>query len=156
MALNLHKLDGNIEVIVSADGALKSSKEQYIEYSKSLNESFLEFHEGMQPTKFVLRKSLDFKGVSAVKSKQIKMMADGQAQFDLSYILEEIRYALTDIKNPDNIPEEDKIKFVRDSDGYCSKELIAKLESVGAVQDMFACRQNLLQSEKDNVSAKKS
>lgn len=156
MALNLSKVDGTLEVIVSADGALTCGRDAWIEYSKKLDESFLSYVEGQQPTKFILKKSLDFKGTSAVKSKQVRFNMEGQAQFDVGYILDEIRYALVDIKNPDNLPEDQKIKYIRDSDGYCSKELIAKLESVGAVQDMFTCRQNLLAADKDTNLAKKS
>ncbi len=128
----------------------------YTDYLQSLDESKLSFVEGKNPTKFIMRRVLPYKLAQKVQNKQIRM-EKGEAQFSISFMAEEVRCSLTGVKNPDGMPEEDKIKFEKskDDDG-ASDDLIAKLISAGIVTDLYVARQNIMQTNKSKADLKKS
>jgi hypothetical protein len=141
MALILTKNDGVIKVISSKDQSVCCDEDVYAEYQKTLNEDLLKM-DG-EPTRFVLKKGLNYREQQVVKDAQVKM--DGKKlQITLSYMMEEVRIALIDIENPENLPEDQKIKYKKTEDGKTDRELIAMLESAGIVTELFAARQGSL------------
>lgn len=159
MSLKLPSRTEVIKVIVRADSAIKwpESKEDADEiwaaYLKSNDESFLEFNEGEQPTRFVLRKVLSYDQASKVQNQQMTMR-DGQVQVQMSFIMEEVRQSLVDIENPELTPLPDRIQFKKDSDGGCSKEIVEGLQAIGAVMDLYTARQNASAKFSDELKKK--
>lgn len=159
MSLKLPSRTDTIKVIVRADSALKwpESKEDadevWASYLKSNDEGFLEFNEGEQPTRFVLRKVLTYDQAQKVQNQQMTMR-DGQVQVQMSFIMEEVRQSLVDIENPELTPLPDRIQFKKDSDGGCSKEIVEGLHALGAVMDLYTARQNASAKFSDELKKK--
>jgi hypothetical protein len=153
MGIKLSQIsDGTIEVIARIDDAIIYDEDKYSKYLETLDESHLSFAEGKQPTKFLMRKVLPYKLSQKVQNKQLSF--EGKTpQFSLTFMAEEVRCSLIGIKNPDNLPEDEKIKFEKskDDDG-ASDDMIAKLISCGIAQDLYLARQSF----KTNNDLKKS
>ena len=151
MALIISKNDGSIKVISSKDSSVNCDDEAYELYQKDLDEDLLEL-EG-EPTRFVLRKGLNYKDQQIVKDAQIKM--DGKNfSISLSYMMEEVRLSLIDIENPADLSDIQKINFKRASDGKSSHDLIAMLETAGIVTELFTARQNAIGVLKESTKKK--
>ena len=141
MALLLSKNDGVIKIISSKDSSVNCEEEAYELYQKCLDEELLEL-DG-EPTRFVLKKGLNYKEQQAVKDAQVKM--DGKKfSVSLSYMMEEVRIALTGVENPSDLPLDKQIIYKRASDGKASEDLIAMLESAGVVTELYTARQHAL------------
>jgi hypothetical protein len=140
--------DGSIEVIARIDDSLEYNEDDYQEYLKTLDESKLKFVEGKSPTKFIMRKVLPYKLAQKVQNKQMRL-EKGEAQFSLSFMAEEVRCSLTGVKNPDYLPDDEKIKFEksRDDDG-ASDGLIEKLIACGIASDLYVARQTFMHGNK--------
>ena len=141
MALILTQNDGNIKVISSKDSAVTCDIETYKEYLTNLDESLLELNG--EPTRFVLKKGLNYKEQQIIKDAQIKM--DGKEyQIRMSYMMDEMRLALIDIENPADLSEDQKIIFKKASDGKVSHEIVALLESAGILSELSLARTNAM------------
>lgn len=143
MAISLSTEDKNIRVIAFVDPAIEgTTREEYEDYLKDLNENKLKMVEGQKPTKFVLKVFLDYKDAQKVKSGQTR--TEGRdIHFDLSYTMEEVRRSLIGIENPGP-----GLTFARDkSDGKADKNLIARLESASVVGDLALARANALKGQ---------
>lgn len=157
MALKLSTIaDGTIEVIASIDGAIPEglSKEKFDKYIETLDESLLELIDGEQPTRFILRRVLPWALSQKVANKQMRM-DKGEMQPQLSFMTEEVRCSLVGIKNPDSMPEDEKIKFERGSDGGASEDLMARLVAAGIAMELYHARSNATKS-KQKSDPKKS
>lgn len=152
MALVFNSQKQVIKVVSSKDSSVKCSDEDYEKYAETLDESYLRL-EG-EPTRFLLRSSLDYKGHEIIMDKQTKMGDKGKVEFSLAYILSEVRMALVGIENPESLPKDQHIEFKRESDGYASKELIASLQSHGVVMELFKARQSSGNPKFDDVTKK--
>lgn len=147
MALKLPSRNDVIKVIVKADQALvwpqdeKEGDDVWAEYLKTNNESLLTFAEGHQPTRFVMKKVLNYDQASRVQNAQTTMR-DGKVEIQMAFIMEEVRQALTDIENPDYVPLPDRIQYRRDSDQACNREIIEGLYALGVLMDLYTARQN--------------
>lgn len=148
--------EGTIEVITHIDSALDCTEEQYNSYLENLDESLLKFKIDDEPTRFILRKTLPFKLSQKIKGQQIKM-EKGEMYLNSSYIAEEIRYSLVDIKNPSSVPEGSKLKY----DGHkvdgiiiASDETMKLLSALEVVMDLYTARKNFV--EKGSGVLKKS
>jgi hypothetical protein len=147
--------DGTIEVISRVDSSVKCDSEKYDEYLKNLDESLLEMDESDKPTRFVLRKVLPYGLAKKVQNAQVRY-EKGEAQFQMSFIMEDVRCSLVDVKNPEDLPDEEKIKFEKDPEGGASEALITKLLSAGIVTDLFHAKQNFLNRNQHKADSKKS
>jgi len=151
MAIKLSTIsDGTIEVIARIDNALPQdlTSEEYDNYLESLDESLLRIGDEDKPTRFVMRKILPW----ALAQKAANQRADiekGEVKIKLSFMAVEVKYALVDIKNPEDLPEEDKIKFERSSEGGASETLMEKLMAAGIVDNLFSARQHAITKTKD-------
>lgn len=135
--------DGNIKVIASKDASISdTSKDDYQDYLRSLDESKLTFKEGGTPTRFVMRKIIPYKQNLKLKNQQVSMK-DGVLQPQVSYVNEEVRMALIDIENPEVPKEHQKhlLVFKKDGDGGASTSVMEKLEAFDVISDLFQARQ---------------
>lgn len=161
MALKLPSRTDVIKVIVSADQALilpddKNERDEiWAEYLKTNDESLLTFAEGQQPTRFVMRKVLSYDQAARVQNAQTTMK-EGKVEIQMSFIMEEVRQALTDIENPDYVPLPDRIQYRRDSDGACNKDIIEGLHALGVVMDLYTARQNATAKFSEDLKKKSS
>lgn len=144
MAIRFNKSNENIKVIVRSDDALMDdlTDAEWSAYQESYDETKLRFKETAQPTRFVMRKHLPFAAQQAIANQQIGLTPDGKAQFQLGFILEEVRCGLVDIVNPSNIPEDQKLKFEKDGDGFAARELCAFLHEAGIAMELYGARQS--------------
>jgi hypothetical protein len=146
----------NLELVLRIDSAVGCSDEEYSGYLEDLDEAKLKLKEGEEPTRFVMRKVLPYGVQKQVMNEQLKIGQRGETEFQMGHILEEVRCSLIDIKNPASLPEEEKVKFIKDSDGYASKQLIANLSSVGVLMDLYSARRTYIDKTKKGDLVKKS
>ena len=164
MALLLKTSDSVIKVISSKDACVNCTDEEFESYLKSLDESILGLEEGSEPTRFVLKSSLNYKEHTAVKNSQINM-DKGKVSVSLKFMMEEVRQALIDIEEPDSVPLRQKIGFKKNADGKIkssehpdgklSYDTIAMLESAGVLTELYQARQNSTDSTDDQSLVKK-
>lgn len=159
MALILPSRTDVIKVIVRADSALKwpessdEADEMWATYLKTNDESGLSFKDGQQPTRFVLRKVLNFDQFNKVQNEQM-VMKNGQMQVQLSFISEAVRQALVAIENPEMTPLADQIVFKKENDGGASKDLIAGLNAIKATMDLYTAVENSTAKFTDDLKKK--
>jgi hypothetical protein len=143
MAIKMGNTKDIIKVIVRKDDAISDvvTDEEWKAYTETLDESKLTFKPGEMPTRFSLKTCLAYEAQEVVKNKQMTVGKDGKANFNLGYTMEETRCALVGIENPVNLPEDQHVLFVKEIDGFASKELISGLFNAGYGDDLFAIRQ---------------
>lgn len=148
----------SIEVVVHKDACLDMTKEEYLHYLEDVTDfSRLKFIEGKtyeDTTRFVMRKVIPFKATQRVIDQQVSSGEDGKAKMSLKFILEEVRAALVDIKNPDN--EINPLVFKRSSDGMASEQMITGFYHAGVLTDLLNGRNNSLESKKKDDDSKKN
>lgn len=150
MALQLPSLSETIDVIAKIDSAIsKTPDDLYEQYMATGDETVLTFSEGEAPTKFVMRKVLPYNLSQKVQSEMVKMSGGGEVNVSLTFMAEEVRCALIDIKNPANLPAEKQIRFTKDGDGGASKELMAQLVGCGVAMNLFSARKARESSKKN-------
>lgn len=147
MALSFGEGGDSIEVICSKDEAVGCDADGFQEYLKTLDESFLKLDPMLSPTRFVLKKILSYEEQKRVKNGQLGFK-DGDMHIKLGYMVEDVRYRLTDIKGPGK-----GLEFKKDADGYAANALIAKLDSYGVVKELYEAVQSAL-ALKPTVSKK--
>jgi hypothetical protein len=140
MAVLLPTQRDTFEVIISIDSALDVSSDDWEKYRETLDESHLKFKEGMQPTRFVMRKVLPFSLAKKVQNDQVTTR-DGKMEVQLGFISEEVRASLVDIKNPEDVPQDQWIKFEKDKDGGASEKLMELLMAARIVDELYSARQ---------------
>ena len=140
MAVLLPTQRDTFDVIISIDSALDISSEDWERYRETLDESHLKFKDGMQPTRFVMRKVLPFSLAKKVQNDQVTTR-DGKMEVQLGFISEEVRASLVDIKNPEDVPQDQWIKFEKDKDGGASEKLMELLMAARIVDELYAARQ---------------
>lgn len=140
MALSLSGDGEVVEVVSSRDEAVTCDYDSYQEYLRTLDESLLALKQDVSPTRFVLKKTLPYAAAQRIKNQQLGYK-DGDVEVRLGFILEEVRTALSDIKNPGT-----GLEYKKDGDGGASKNLIEKLEAAGIVQELYTARQTAMKS----------
>lgn len=142
MALNLDGNSGTIEVISSKDPSVTCDGEAYKQYLDTLDETLLGLAEGSEPTRFVMKRILPFGLAQKVKTEQASFNEEGKVQVRMGYMLDEVRGALVDVKNPGG----EALKYRKDSDGYAARDLIALLEGTGILNELFSARQGAVKT----------
>ena len=145
MALTLDLGSDNIEIISRRDAAVGCDAQTYMEYLRDLDETRLQLKESVEPTRFVMRKILPYGATQRIKNEQVSVKAqanmktvdDLNVEMKMGYILEELRAALVDVKNP-GMPQ---LHFRKDSDGLASKDLIALLNAFGIADELHTAWQ---------------
>ena len=136
--------EGNYKVIGFSDAAIiNTSREQYDDYLKDLDETKLTIEDGGIPTRFVMRKVIPYKLSLRLKNSQV-MMKDGEMQPQLSFMNEEVRLRLVDIENPPVPKEYEQHLLVhkKDGDGGTSPFIMEKLETFKVITDLYSASQN--------------
>jgi hypothetical protein len=141
-----------VEVVVSKDTAIGCSEEEYEKYIECLDESILKLT--CEPTRFVLRKNLPYEASQKVMNAQATY-EKGRVQMQMSFVMEEVRAALIDIKSPPEVPKSDRLEFKRENDGLASKQLISILQGSGVLMDIFRARSAVSSGPKDETAKKK-
>lgn len=137
MALVLESGKETIEVIASRDGSVQCDAAAYGTYLQTLDEAVLDLVPGQVPTRFVLRKVLPFGMSQKIKTEQAGIDENGKVQVRMGYILDDVRAALIDVKDPGS----PSLTFKKDSDGFVARDLVALLESAGIANELYAARQ---------------
>lgn len=163
MALSLDSSD--IKVISRLDDSLDKHTpdftEIYTQYLRDLDESKLPFIEGKEPTRFKLRRVLEYKVAAKIKNDQIKIKRDlkNKKDFDIdmnvgSVAMEDVRASLIDIEHPPGT-EPGNLAMKTDINGLASFDLVSLLESYGIVSDLYQARTNLTAQEIPSDAKKK-
>lgn len=141
MAIKISKSSDSFKYILRSDDAIGAdvTDEDFEAYKKTGDESILRLTK--EPTRFVLRKNLPYAAQQAIANCQISVGAGGKPTFQFGYMLEEVRFALSDIENATDIAENEKLIYTKALDGGASYELIAMLNSAGYVAELFSVRQ---------------
>ena len=153
MAFSLSDDKATVKIVVSKDSAVKCSDEEFKEYLKDLDETKLKL-DGC-PTRFVFRKTLDYKGHQILLRSQATI-EKGQVHADISSILTDVRLHWVGVENPPDLPLNKQIIFKKESDGYASKELVAKLQSFGVLMEISVALKATQGVAKADVTAKKN
>jgi len=138
MALNFDEGSDTLDVICSKDESVTCDKDAYAEYLKTLDELHLKLNPDIAPTRFSMKKTLSYDEQRKIKNNQLGYK-DGDMQIRLSYIVDEVRYRMVDIKGPGK-----GFEFKKDSDGYVSKSIVEKLDSYGIVKELHDAVQTAL------------
>jgi hypothetical protein len=152
MAFTIENLltDGDIEVVLRVDSALDLSEgetNEYDEYIESgLDEGKLKFKEGMEPTRFVMKRNIPLKHATRIENAKLKYDAAGEVSVQLGFIIEEVRAALKGVKNPESVPKAQQIDLKFTGDGLVDERQMAALISAGVVQNLYTGRQAALKS----------
>lgn len=158
--------DSNLEVIAFVDDALNHdlvTREVYESYLEDLDLNKLTFLPEKQPTKFLMKRVIDYKTQKNIKREQFKFestdvndLKSGKANIQIDMIgapSEYVRAAIVDIKHPDNVLP-GKLAFRKGPDGLLHEEIMALLETYGVVADLYKAWDN--QVNKKNMAPKKS
>lgn len=153
MAISLSNRD--LRVILQIDDALDEvSDEEYRSYLETLDESKLTFKPDARPTYFIMKKVLNYDMAGEVKNKHMRFNQE-EAKVELTSgtsMNEEVRIALVGIEHPEGTDPGDLV-FIKDKDGYASKQLIALLDAYGQVAHLYNARK-LAGMKLDNVKKK--
>lgn len=136
--------NGTIEVIAHRDVTVKCDKAAYKAYQKSFgkgapDEAILQL-EG-EPHRFIMKCDLEYQEKQKLRGKNIKI-ENRKTNVSVNMSMEMIRFHLVGIKNPPNCPEDQMLKFSKDSDGLVSKELVNKLDIMGLIGNLITAVRN--------------
>lgn len=155
--INMPRGSESLELIAEIDDAIDSEKSEYQAYVKDLDESHLVLNG--EPTRFVLKRTLDFHAQESIQNSIIKLTPGSKdTNFQLgSAMLLTAKYALTGIKYPEDTPKDQRLEFKKGPDGYASEDLIAILNKLGVVANIFSACQNkgVVQNKQTEISKKK-
>ena len=154
MAIVLDKSRDTFDVILSIDSALDCSEEDFKAYQENLDESFLRFKEGCQPTRFVMQKVLPFGLAKKIQNEQVTVNSEGKPVVGLGFIFEEVKASLVGIKNPPDVVPGQEIVFEKDKDGTASIALMELLASANLIQELYSARQARIKTGSDNLKKK--
>jgi len=147
-----------IKVILRIDDALdpeavEDFEECYDGYLKDLNEERLPIVG--KPTYFVLRRQLAWKTSKDIRNEQMKMGKKGRVEIDAAAYMEEVRFLLVDIENPDNAI--DPLLFKADPADPRKADLKTVMEFIPeqAVMDLYNARNNQMKQGAITDSTKK-
>lgn len=137
-----------IEVICTNDDAVDKEKSDLDAYKKSYDRKHLAFLPDHQPTVFVCNFSLSGKESIRVKNAMVGQSDDGGVSVALgSWEHHVTKTTLKEIRNPADMPLEHQFVLRKDDKGYVHDDLIARLDRVGVVGQIFAAYSTLVMSE---------
>lgn len=154
MAFLLSKDSEIVKVIARCDDSLicddvEAFEKAYESYLEDLDESKLQFSEGCEPTRFLLKRNLNLKEHIKIKNDQVKVTNKGEFLLQQgSYQVEEVRMSLVGIENPPNVIG--CLEYKADGAGGASKDLLEKLVMAGIVDDLHSVLTNIKKNKKLN------
>jgi hypothetical protein len=128
--------EATLKVIVSKDKSIKALDEEiYESYLEDLDESKLVF-DG-EPTRFILKKTLEYKDSKRVMNSQVSVGEDNKPQVTIGFMMDEVRFALVGMEGPGSD------KFAKDkNDGYAHRKVVNALYNSGVLMDLYNGRKN--------------
>ena len=146
--INESKRLNALEIISQQDDALDIDNCDFEEYAKTGDQKHLQFKPGKQPTIFLCNFELKGREYEWVKNSMLGGKdEDGSPKVALgSWSQRVVKYTLKDIKNPPDIPENERLVYKSDSGKYANDDTIAKLENLGIVNEIFGMYSNLVLS----------
>ena len=148
MAISLGDRNQKIKVISSVDDSITCSDEDYQKYLRTLDESLLGLKEGVEPTRFVMKRFLKKEEDTKVKREQFDKITKAGASINLSFVQKTVQMALVAIEEDPALLDSEKIGGVW-KDGYLDEETVCFLDQVGIVSDLYAARQFSVQGDED-------
>ena len=129
-----------VEVVSEQDDALDLEASDIEGYKKTGDLSKLKFIADKQPTIFLCNFSLKGQQATVVKNSMMggtddegkPVVAFGTWSFRVA------KYCLKDIKNPDGLAEDSKLIFKKDEKGLAHDDLLATLDRIGIVNEIFS------------------
>lgn len=157
MPLKLPSITDTFKVVLRApvEGAVSCSSEEYDQYLKTLDESYLKLT--AEPTRFVMRKVLPSVAQASITDAQFKVDGAGKFEMRMSFMAKEVQHSIIGIENPEGIPEDQKIEFKRSGElgGGVHEDILAMLNAAGVVNDLYQARQTAIAGRKDDILKKK-
>jgi hypothetical protein len=141
-----------LELVCEFDDAIDQGNSDIEEYKKTADMKHLKFHPNKQPTIFLCNFDLKGKEAAAIKNAMLSGRDDeGNPQLTLgTWSFRVIKYTLKDIRNPDYIEAHERIDMKKDKDGYAHDDLLAILDKVGVVNELFTFYNNLVTTSAKN------
>ena len=143
-------LKESLEVAIRIDTALDMTNEEYDEYLKTCDKSLLKCHEGQTPIFFKMRKVIPYHLSLKIENMKMDMVKKREGDKTtneivpkISWMAEEVRFAIVDIINPDSCEPSERLEFKRESDGHCSEEIMGFLVSTNSHMDLWTARQSV-------------
>ena len=143
MAINLKEED--ITVICSIDEAVTCDDEGYAEYLETLDETKLKLKDGVEPTRFMLRRTIPYAIAKGIKSESVGVniktgakqaaLDDATVSINMGYTMDEVRATLADIKNPGSPKLTYRTETVHGVK-VAHRDLIATLNAYGMVDEL--------------------
>ena len=141
MAIQLQKKApiNAIEVVSQHDDAVDAEGSNWEEYKSTGDISKLKFIPGKQPTIFLCNFAMKGHEAASLKNSMLGGTDDeGKPQVAFgTWSFRAVKYCLKDIKNPDGMAEDTKLVFKKDEKGYAHDDLLATLESLGIINEIF-------------------
>ena len=154
--IKLPSLSDTFKVVLKApiDSAVTCSSEEYKLYLETLDEAHLKLNG--EPTRFVMRKVLPTVAASEVQNSQFSMK-NGQMEFQYAFAMKEVQASLIGIENPSHLPPEEKLEFRKAQGlaGGAHDDLIAQLNAVGVIMDLYKARQTAVGGASSDLTKKK-
>lgn len=134
-----------VEVISEQDDALDLEASDLEGYKKTGDVSKLKFLPDKQPTIFLCNFSLRGTQAAALKNAMIGGTdEDGKPQIAFgSWSFKAAKFCLKDIKNPEGLPDDAKLIFKKDEKGLAHDDLLATLDRLGIVNEIFSMYSSL-------------
>lgn len=155
MALILDLTEKRINLVLPIDSSVRAKDDEtYTKYLETLDETLLDL-DG-EPTRFVLKVTLDQDDKSKLMSRHIRLKSDGRQDMDINYMYDTVRLSLIDIIAPASQPEDQKLKFFKDRDGLVSKKIIGRLDDFKQIPYFFVAVQKHSTTGNDINLLKKS
>lgn len=141
-----------LELVCGFDDAVDAEASDLEEYKKTGDMAHLKFHPDKQPTIFLCNFDLKGKEAAAIKNSMVSGRDDeGNPQLALgTWSFRVIKYTLKDIRNPDYLKPDECLTMKKDKDGYVHDDLLAQLDKVGVINELFALYNNLVSTSPRN------
>lgn len=135
-----------VEVVSELDDSIDMEASDWEGYKATGDMAKLKFVAGKQPTIFLCNFDLKGKEGAQIKNAMIDGQDDeGKPKIALgSWSFKVAKYVLKDIKNPADVPAGSQLVFKKDQHGYAHDDVIAELDKVGIVNELFAMYSTLV------------
>jgi hypothetical protein len=146
MAIVRPNKEAQIKVVSQVDTAVQCDEESYEKYIETLDERHLDL--SGEPTRFVLKKYLSWGEQDQVDDLKTKIEGK-KVKVQMSFMAEDVRLALVDIENPNDVPELNQLRIEKDKWGKATKEFVGLLRDIKVVNDLYNARASSHKSDGD-------
>lgn len=134
-----------IQMIARCDDSVEEKGTDWEAYFKTADEKHLVIKPNMIPTRFHLNFNFDGKGAEQIKNAMIGGSDDDGVKLAYgTWTFRVAKLALKEITNPPDLPLEEHLRMQQDARQLAHDDLLAKLDRLGVVQDIFSLYQALV------------